>query len=65
MPSARVGTDTGDNMREEFDMLKKYIVVDQRFPFENDGSISKVRLFAGCTSGNVFRKSKLKVGCRF
>ena len=61
MPSARVGTDTGDNMREEFVMPKKYVVVDQRFPFENAGSISKVRLFAGSSSGDGYSKSKLKV----
>ena len=63
VPSARVGTDTGDNVRAEFAMPKKYVVVDQRFSFSNDGSISKVRLFAGSSSGNGYRTSKLKVKC--
>ena len=62
VPYEKVGT-LKDSLRPELNMPSKHVVVDQRFAFANDGSVSKVRLFAGSTSGDGYEVAKLKVRC--
>ena len=44
-----LGTDS-DGPFEKHDTAKRWLVVDQRFPFERDGIVSKVQLTAGSDS---------------